>query len=319
MVAYLKKFTPAVTRFVLLHLVLTLFSLPFLIAWGLPVSLLSPVGNCICSPIITVFLFFSSLFFFTELLRIPNGIIIWLLEQTTAIWLYILSWNNYSWLIGFSRPPLIILFFIFFCAFGITFNKWLGSPLRSIIALSALLCLSWISLAFIYPCHDIQHIPCSRQKNLVLLNYHNQTILIDPGYLQHQSNSWINYTLPSEIIMRTGIAHIDHLIILQPSDKVFQAIQTCALQLPIKKMYIPSSDAIHRMSKPLQHRCTSILFIDKHPIQIPNILTIKLDNPKKISPSAMYRTAHAVITIDTSQTTIYAAKNKKNKNKDFHE
>lgn len=328
MVAYLKKLTPTVTRFILLQLVLTLFSLPFLIAWGLPVSLLSPIGNFVFSPVITAFLFFSSLFFFTELVHIPNGVIVWCLEQITAMWLYLLSWNKYSWLIGFSKPPVAVLFLIFFCAFGITYHAWIGRPYQSVAALSLLLCISWISLALLYPSQNIQYIPCNRHKQLVLMYQNNQTIIIDPGYLHTQSTSWISYTLPSEIITRTGVSSLDHLILLQLSPRLLQALKTLTLQIPIKNIYIPRwrkklpAPEYNQLYDYLKNRGTHIIFIEDYPIHIPfcntNCIVIQ-SNPHKTSyQSQISSTAHAIITIDTTQTTIYAAK-QKNKDKDLNE
>ena len=59
-------------RTIYVQLYLSLMSSPILIYWGLPVSLASPLGNILFNPLLVVFLFFSSLLFFTELLHIPN-------------------------------------------------------------------------------------------------------------------------------------------------------------------------------------------------------------------------------------------------------
>src|SRR5437763_195216 len=98
-----KKVKFFIIRFVQLQLFITLFSLPLLISWGIPLSLLSPLGNLIFGPVLTIFLFLSSLIFFSELIGIPNGLLIALLEKITTWWLCIMHANTQSWLVGFSQ------------------------------------------------------------------------------------------------------------------------------------------------------------------------------------------------------------------------
>src|SRR3972149_9378673 len=95
-----------------LQLFISFISLPFLIGWGLPISLLTPVSTLIFGPFLTCFLLISSLIFFLELFYLPNGALIWCLEKVTSAWLACLSLEQRAWLIGFSKPPLIVLLLI---------------------------------------------------------------------------------------------------------------------------------------------------------------------------------------------------------------
>lgn len=91
------------------QLVLTLASLPILIHWGLPISYMTFFGNLFFTPILMVFIFTSSLLFFTELCNIPNGLMIVILEQTTKLWSFFLLFGKKSWLISFIHPGKIPL------------------------------------------------------------------------------------------------------------------------------------------------------------------------------------------------------------------
>lgn len=92
----LKKIGPWIGKFLYLQLFISLIAFPLLLCWGLPISLLSPVGNLIFGPFLTVFLFLSSMLFFTELLYLPNGWIASVLDTFTQSWLSLKH----------SRPPL---------------------------------------------------------------------------------------------------------------------------------------------------------------------------------------------------------------------
>jgi len=97
-------------RFIQVQLFITTISLPILLSWGLPISLLSPLGNLIFFPVLVLFLLLSSLVFFFEIIHIPNEWLIYCLEKVTLAWFSILSiGNGATALIGFSKPPKLFL------------------------------------------------------------------------------------------------------------------------------------------------------------------------------------------------------------------
>src|SRR4051812_19287834 len=87
--------------FLELQLLISIVILPILIAWGLPTSIMSIVGNLIFAQILTLFIFISALLFTTDLCGIPNFWIAQALEWVTSIWHYVLSFGSAHWLIGF--------------------------------------------------------------------------------------------------------------------------------------------------------------------------------------------------------------------------
>src|SRR6266478_7808031 len=134
-----KHYYQSFLKSIQLQLFITFISLPFLIGWGLPISLLTPISTVIFGPFLTCFLLISSLIFFLELFYIPNSILIWCLEQITHIWLMCLNLEQRTWLVGFIKPPVIILFLIPLVALVIIHNKKITTlSLRTIVLASLL-------------------------------------------------------------------------------------------------------------------------------------------------------------------------------------
>lgn len=105
----LKRTEKFLVRSFQLQLYLTLISGPILVYWGLPISLASPIGNIVFHPLLTLFLFLSSLIFFCQILHIPHGICIYGLQKTSHLFHYLLGLGSQQWLMGFIKPPLWIL------------------------------------------------------------------------------------------------------------------------------------------------------------------------------------------------------------------
>src|SRR5579862_4537065 len=96
---------------------LTLVSLPILVAWGLPLSYLTPVGTLLFTPILTAYLWCALAVFFTTLCAIPNSYCIAALQYVSDWWLWILGLIKTPWQIGFVCPPIAVLIFIPISAF----------------------------------------------------------------------------------------------------------------------------------------------------------------------------------------------------------
>ncbi len=97
------------THYIQIQLFITLMSLPVLMWWGLPFSLMSFVGNLIFSPIIVAFLTLSSLIFMTELASIPNYYLVWSLEKVTTVMTTLLSYGSKNWLVAFPKLNSVFL------------------------------------------------------------------------------------------------------------------------------------------------------------------------------------------------------------------
>ncbi len=229
-------------RYIQLQLFITLISFPILIAWGLPISLLSFVGNLIFTPVLIVFLSLSSLIFFFQLCSIPNMLLIYLLEKVTCYWHFALALpQSHSFLIGFYKPSMFVLFAIPIITWLILQNKKTNSPLRSTICF---LLLFFSTCTFLkYGANKqitVEEIPCNNCHITVFYNKEKIT-LIDPGAFGQKIStpSWIEFHLIPELIQKTGNNTIENLIILQPNKTTFEVIEKFCSQIQVKNIYLP--------------------------------------------------------------------------------
>lgn len=236
----LQKIISWLIRFVYLQLLVTLFSLPILVYWGIPLSLLSPIGNLIFTPFLTLFLFLSSLIFFLELLWLPNQWLIYLLECVTTIWTHLTHYGSNKYLVGFAQPPWWFFVFVIGSIIFIIHYKKLTSYAKRSILLCVVLLVSCTFLKLF--CKQTAHdaIICKKGE-LTFIKTDSATILIDPGYVSAHSSaaSWIEYTLVPELIKKYGITAIDHLVLLKPGIRIFEAFETLARTVTIKNCYCP--------------------------------------------------------------------------------
>src|SRR5579872_4558069 len=135
-------------QFMIVQLFLTLISLPIIIAWGLPISLLSPIGNFIFSPFLTAFLLLSSIIFFTQIISIPNYPLILLLENLMPLWHYILSFSSSSAMFAFKKPPLFILIVIPLVTLFLSRHYRLRMPQYKLLGLFGMSVFTWTLLSF---------------------------------------------------------------------------------------------------------------------------------------------------------------------------
>lgn len=227
-------------RSVQIQLFVSLIGLPILVWWGLPISLLSIAGNLLFGPVLLLFLFFSSLLFFTELAHIPNGAIAWCLEQSTFLWLWLIKSEGALWLFGFAKPSVLLLLFIFLAAAAILHYKKFTASYQSIVCFAVLLLGSCLFIKLAYTkTNAVEMLPCNR-GHVTLIHDKKQLVVIDPGVIGQRisANSWIEFTFISHLIKTSGKTKIDHLIVLQPGAVLFDALATLISKLVVKKIYL---------------------------------------------------------------------------------
>jgi hypothetical protein len=306
-----------------IQLFITLFSLPLLCAWGLPLSLLSPLGNMLFGPVLTLFLLLSSLIFFTELVGIPNGLCITLLEQVTSYWLCIMHADTKRWLIGFAQPSYLVLFLLPVGAILIMVCNQTRTLYRSIICLTLLLVSFWAYAWYIQRTQP-HHIPIACNNGMVHLIHHdNQLVLIDPGYMGKTlgAPSWVQFTLIPQIIQLTGRTTLDHVIVLQPNAMTLKALESLMIKMPVDHLYIPhwdgvlsrsglhTYDALKKMCHDKNSTLIRIGLYSKHITLSPTCtITIK-PLPHTIQAGSITYPALTVHTfIDNQDVTLYSAK-----------
>ena len=227
-------------NFIDLQLFLTCVSLPILIGWGIPLSAASLVGNLIFTPFLTAFLLLASIIFFCELLAIPQGIVIYLLEKVSSAWLFCMQFGQHDWLFGFPSLPPALLLVLLIVPFLIICSRHITQQSRRIgfflLFISSLYCASHLWQTRKNSSFLIQ----SGRGKWLGLHAHNQIILIDNGATSSikAPSSTIDYTLIPQLIKETGSFAIDHLIIAKPGKATFDTINYLLRKATVKNLYI---------------------------------------------------------------------------------
>ncbi len=285
-------------EFIYIQFYVTLLSLPILIAWGLPFSLFSPLGNLIFNPFILVFLLLSSLIFFGALLGIP---ITWLsiaLDYLTKAWLYCLDCAPHKSFIGFSQPHWIILILLPLATLAVVHHPLTRSRNRSIICFMLLFLICVCSTLF--KSENMLSIPCN--KGTITVLHHNQkTIVIDPGLIGQRPSGkqWAQYELITSITKQTGISHLNTVICLQPTATILQALELMCHTTSIELLMIPYWDGTvskgmnrswHSLKRTAQTYGTKISRIGYRNQKVPGCpdLSIQLANKKITSGDYSY-------------------------------
>ncbi len=186
------------------QLLTTALSLPVLIAWGLPISIMSIVGNLLATPFLMGALLLCSLLFLTELIGFPNSMLYLATECLTIAWDWLLTLGCRSWLIGFSAPPLALS--IILCS-ATAIGLWCAVHRYKIKIETAsitvmVLCLSFCTLFKNQLDHGIEHISCIKRNN--------QRLVIDDGFFAFKTSykSPVRYQIKPLLYKIFGTNHV---------------------------------------------------------------------------------------------------------------
>ena len=229
------------------QLCITLVSWPIMLWWGLPVSFLSPLGNLIFSPFLTVFLVLSLLLAGTQLLFVPNGLLVRLLDLVVSFWLYLVSLAPASWSLVVQRPPFPLLLLPPLVAVFIMHYRCFASTSRKLAGLAAAAIL--LPLLFsLLPTVSSAPIPYASRR-LIIEQADKKVSLTDvgsdaeagrgPAGSRAAQDQWISYTLRPHLARQFGVQQLDscRLTHLNP-DLVELATQLCEKKL-VRHLVVP--------------------------------------------------------------------------------
>lgn len=222
------------------QLFISLMSLPLLITWGLPLSLLSPLGNSIFNPLLAFFLLISSLLFIAELLYLPNQWLCWLLEKTNNLFIITSTYGDSSWLVGIRQLPTPLLFCIPLIGLWIILTPRLHRQGARALALSATLIVIFAG-TYITDRPYLGTCASNHKHAPLIIAYTDHTLAVfDQGALSASSrcHSWWDYTVMSHIIKKTGKTTIDYLVCLQPSSRTLEGITFIANITPLRHVIL---------------------------------------------------------------------------------
>jgi len=312
-------------RFLALHSLVTLVSLPILVMWGLPLSVLSPIGNLVFAPALTCSLLASSLLFFMQLFYIPYTVPRLVFSTVSRCWQTIPPYNLCP-LIGIPRCPWQMLILISIATlFCLHLRYSQTPPRRAFLLTTTLICLIAILRYTAERRPDIMPIAFNG-THVYLVLIKDNCILIDTGALgkQKSSVSWAGHELIQEIVKLTGKTSIDHIITLQPNHFTFEALIALHEKFRVKQTYIPIwqghlklsvYNAFRRLRKIIieqERNLTRINHTTSHAIK--NTLIFSLNNIGKTIThgNTTYPVIELLCFVDSNVSRFYPAKYKKN-------
>ena len=233
----LKKIKTSITtylaNFLELQLVITLMSLPILIAWGLPISYMSPLSNLIFTPLLILFLWISCIFAICALIGIPCNIFATALHQLTNLWMWLLSFSKPAWLLGFCSST--IWFSIIICLLIIALYHFKKPPTKQAVLILATFCTIMMIVRLCSMKNMFKKID---DLAMIAIRLNHKNYVIDYGALCSKQNfySTIDYTIIPQLIKHTGMTNIDMLVLCKPSKRLAKvALQFCK-QMNVKKV-----------------------------------------------------------------------------------
>ena len=240
----LLKIKRYILSFLQFQAVATATSLPILVYWGMPISLMTVVGNFIFTPFLSVFLLLSSLLFFTELFFIPNQLLVTLLDWQVTTWNRLLSYSSKSWLIAFAKPSqlLVGLFAILaLLVFTRLFFMYKSKKLNWGIVLSFTLIIIYCSINLVTPVQESSYLVPKTNGKLCVMQHKNKTIeIIDNGFFARKQSpgKYISFELKPYICKKYGTTRIDSIVLRKPGTRSIQAAEELCESFIVKKVSI---------------------------------------------------------------------------------
>ena len=227
--------------FLELQLLISLVMLPILIAWGLPISYMSIVGNFIFSPFLTIFIFASAIFFIANCFNLPNAWTVFCLNKITVTWEYILSFGGAHWFIGFPQIilPISSLFVVIIIAI---YSLKLFNQKQRLVLLMSCCCFTMIIRTVLQP-KNIEIVVKQGHQKFYVIKKNNKIFAFDMGALGARPSfqSWIEFTLMPAMVKSMGATHIDTLILCKSNIRTGQAKEALLQCLPTTNIIYPTA------------------------------------------------------------------------------
>ncbi len=237
----IQKLLNQIYAFTYLQLSVTIATLPLLIYWGIPISLLSIMGNALFSPFLTLFLFLCTIIFFTNLIALQNTWIIYFTELVVRVWLYCMSFTSKKMLVYIPCPNIIIILIICIICALLLHQKIITTALKKcLLLICALICIVLLITISAPSKPIVSQLECHGGQ-VTIISANNKLCIIDPGVIGKTVSApdWIEYTLLPYLTKHYATATVDTFIALQPSYSTFSALEKAVQLMMIKTIYIP--------------------------------------------------------------------------------
>lgn len=216
----------AFMRTIFLQIILAFVTMPLLVGWGLPISIVGLLSNLFFAPALCAFLIIASIIFTTEVLHIPNSLIVVAFDYLSTYWLKALATSKSYWLIGFPAPSKLILGATTLIGIGFVIcTKRLRIELRITCAL--LLLGSIMSSYHLLTPKQISCILHYKNYQITIQKNQRGLTLIIPA-LRTKTDTflrWVNTQLKSTLYKWYGSTALHQIVLLNPSQQLINHIQ----------------------------------------------------------------------------------------------
>lgn len=226
MINYLLNLCGKIANFIVKSLVLQLFlmslSFPILVSWGIGFSPLIFLGNIIFTPILTLFLALSCAIYTLELLGLPSGYICYPLDKVTLLWVKLLALAPELPMFACPKAPWWVLVIMPLGAWVILRTVGMKRAFLGCLVLSAWVGLVFFGIKWNYtPVEKEITVACGARTVTCVLR-DKKIFLIDSSAVLSSracSESWIDYTLSSELVKNFGATTLDVIMVAKPDKK----------------------------------------------------------------------------------------------------
>lgn len=235
-------------KFFATQLCVTLIAWPLMLEWGLPVSILSPLGNAIFSPFVTAFLALCTLITGSEILHIPHGLLSTGLERLTDLWLTIVKIAPPGLILTLKKPPLALSLSAPIGAILIMHSRAIRGIYKKIIALGLLFTLL-TALFVLVPQPEQISIPYGSHQ-ITLQTNNGLLVAYDPGFTRRVSGmeNWIVFTLLPQLSIHFGRQTIDQYVCKKLTPALAHLVELLCKKNILRKLVLPPPPA--KNSKP---------------------------------------------------------------------
>lgn len=239
------------------QLFLFLLSLPIIVTWGIPISIMTLISTPLFGPALTIFLLISTFIFFCTLCSFPYVFLLKMLDFFVYTWDYFLSCSSCDWLFTFAQPHIIIMTIWTICNTFFLFFVLQFAMTQRVRLLAAYTCIVIILLSLQhYIPEQSAHCFNSKTGSLQLFFENGKIVIIDQSFFSQQksADSWIKYTFIPTLISRCGHTKIDAFIMTKASKNTINALEKLMNYCTIQHIIIP-----HNARKNLEQIFSSLV------------------------------------------------------------
>lgn len=237
---FLLRCSQSATKFLLTQLCVTLISWPLMLSWGIPVALLSPVGNMIFNPFVVFFLALSALITGAEICHLPHGFLCLLLEWLTTAWIWLIDLIPPTYVLTLKKPPLVLALIAPIVTVAVMHSRRIRGRWKKIGTLTGLFFLLTLLFTFL-PGQKSADVPYGSSQIHLEQKRDGKIYATDTGFIRKKTgiDSWLTFSLLPQLSIAFGRQDIDVYAVKKLTPGIVIFIQTLCEKRLVRSLKIP--------------------------------------------------------------------------------